>query len=71
MEIRIQYNKRSKKVEALINFLKTLDFISIESISKELPYNKDFVKEVKEAANSKKRISVNPDDVWVSITDIN
>lgn len=73
----IKINERSKKGKAFLEFAKTFfdegkDVEIIESDSKkskkeESHYNPEFVKMVLDAAKSKKRTVINPNDIWGSL----
>jgi hypothetical protein len=73
----IKINERSKKGKAFLEFAKTFfdegkDVEIIESDSKkskkeESLYNPEFVKMVLDAAKSKKRTVINPNDIWGSL----
>ena len=73
----LKINERSKKGKAFQAFAKTFfddnsDVEIIESDSKkfnkeESQYNPEFVKMVLDAAKSKKRTVINPNDIWGSL----
>ena len=73
----IKINERSKKGKAFLAFAKTFfedtsDVEIVENDSKkfnneESQYNPEFVKMVLDAAKSKKRTVINPNDIWGSL----
>ncbi len=76
MEITLKINKRTKAGRAFLAMLdvfvkdsKGVEVISADSkvFEPESPYNPEFVKMVKEAAASKERYEIDPDDIWGSL----
>lgn len=71
--ITIKINERSKKGKAFLEFAKTFfndgkDVEIIESDSEnKSTYNPEFVKMVLDAAKSKKRTVIDPNDIWGSL----
>ncbi|QAA80721.1 hypothetical protein EI546_02805 [Aequorivita sp. H23M31] len=76
MEITLKINKRTKAGRAFLAMLdvfvkdsKGVEVISADSkvSESESPYDPEFVKMVKEAAASKERYEIDPDDIWGSL----
>lgn len=71
--ITIKINERSKKGKAFLEFAKTFfnDGIDVEIIESDSEnkstYNPEFVKMVLDAAKSKKRTVIDPNDIWGSL----
>ncbi len=64
----LKINEKSKAGIALMSFLEIiLKQSGVEVIAEKSPYNPEFVKMVKDAAKSKNRTRIAPDNVWESI----
>lgn len=66
-----EIDESSKQAKALIAMLKTLDFVKlVKKEDKEVHYNPEFVRKVKEAEKSIKEgdtILIDPNDIWGSL----
>lgn len=74
--LNIKVNERTKKGKAFLEFAKAFfedgkDVELVRPVTKkkeeESTYNPEFVKMVLDAAKSKKRTVINPDDIWGSL----
>lgn len=68
----IKINEKSKKGKAFLEFAQTFFADSKEvkitqNVDNEETYNPEFVEMVLKSAKSKKRIEINPNDVWGSL----
>ncbi|NJM80575.1 MAG: hypothetical protein HC854_14910 [Flavobacterium sp.] len=68
----IKINEKSKKGKAFLEFAQTFFADSKEvkitqNVDNEETYNSEFVEMVLKSAKSKKRIEINPNDVWGSL----
>lgn len=67
--ITIRIDKRTKAGKAalaLVEVLKGQNGVEVE-VNQKSPYDQQFVRMVKQAASSKERTEVNPEDVWGSL----
>lgn len=66
--VTITINEKSKQAKAIIEMLKTFDFVEFkDKEASENIYSPEFVEMVKKAAKSKKRTRVNADNLWENI----
>lgn len=58
----IEYDAKNSMAKKMIDFILSFDFFKVKK--EESPYDEEFMKEVEQSFDSKKRKTVKVDDLW-------